>query len=291
MSILKKRLFDLLLVSVLSFNSILLAEDWKLQKELYEAIKKDDIKKIEFLLEKNPKLINKKIKYHSYPVLDAASLGSIKALKLLVEKGGNLKNKSKTGNSILHIAVIGPSVNMKKKEAVLDYLINEKKLDVEVRNKEKQTPFHFAFSSEIYFTRPKRAIAFIELFDKYGANLNAQDASGATVLNYLAKSCKIRPDEPEHAAKTIKSSLGVVKVLVGKGADVNLVDNLKQTPLVLFLLRTRKYSDTMKVDYVRFLMESGTNIKLKTKKREKALKLVEKKGELYNIMKKKYKKK
>jgi len=47
----------------------------------------------------------------------------------------------------------------------------------------------------------------------------------------------------------------------------------------------------MKVDFVTFLMESGTNIKLKTKKGEKALKLVKKKGELYRIMKKKYKKK
>ena len=73
--------------------------------------------------------------------------------------------------------------------------------------------------------------------------------------------------------------------------DINLPDKNKRTPLVTFLVYSKKIPEDKRVDYVTFLMENGADIKIKSKKKEKALKLVKKKGKLYKIMKKKYKKK
>ena len=62
-----------------------MAQDWKVQGEFYNAIKRDDVKALAAILKMHPSFVNKPIKYHNYPVLDAASLCSPKALKLLVE--------------------------------------------------------------------------------------------------------------------------------------------------------------------------------------------------------------
>jgi len=286
----KKRLFYMIFLSVLCFETILSASDWKAQGELYEAITKDDAKKVGEILDKHPSFVNKPIKYHNYPVLDAAFLCSIKTLKLLVDRGANLKQTdSKTGNSVLHMLAI--RFHAKAREEMLDYLINEKKLKVDLLNKEKQTPFHHVFSSYIWVPSAKKGIAAIELFEKYGANLKVQDASGKTVLCFLSTAFVHIPTEQKKHQNRLKDLVEISKVLIEKGVDVNLPDNNKSTPLVSFLSYSKKLPDEVKVDFVTLLMENGAKTNIKNKKGEKALKLVDKKSELYKIMKKRYKKK
>ncbi len=280
----KKLLFSVFFVGVLFLSSMMSATDWKVQKEFYNAIKSDNPTKIKSILEKHPEFVNKKIKYHGYPVLDAVRLGSLKALKLLVEKGADIKQKEGvTGNTVLHL------VNKNKLKAFLEYFVSEKKLDINIKNKTGQTPFNYTFTSNRYAPPVKVGIAAVETFDKYGADLNAQDSSGRTVLNFLAKAF---PVNKKDADKTRLTSLDIAKVLIGKkGVDVNLPDKNKRTPLITFLVHTKKMKDEKRIDFVTCLMENGAKTNIRSKKKEKALKLVDRKGELYKVMKKKYKKK
>lgn len=285
----QKQLLGIIAVNIMLYSSFLTASDWKIQAELYKAIKDDNIEELNSILKKNPSLVNKQIKYHRYPVLDAAFFCSVNAMKMLVKKGADLKKKeSQTGNTILHLAVGNLKIKTKKRNAVFEYLINEKKFNIEIKNKNGQTPFNFAFNSNPCAPPFQAGIDVFDMFDKYKANLNAQDASGKTVLNYLVTKFKIDKKDP---AKSTLQGPTVAKMLIEKGVDVNIADKDKRTPLISFLSYSQKLPEKMKVDLVTLLMENGAKSKLKSKKGERALKLVKKKGALYKIMKKKYKKK
>ena len=288
----KKRLLVLFALSLFCISSILSADDWKIQKELYNAIKKDDVKAVEALLEKQPTLVNKKIKYHSYPLLEAAKFGSINSLKLLLAKSANIKIKDTEGNSILHKLVEHPyRIKAKERCLIFEYLVKEKGYKgIENTNKKKETPFYYAFSS-ITGGSPneKQGKWPIELFSKYDANLNAREASGKTALNLLSKSF-ILTDTPLYR-KRLDEIVKIAELLIEKGGDVNNTDNEKNTPLLSFLVYAKKLPETMKLGFVTLLMKNGAHIKGKNKQGQKAIKFVERKGILYKIMKKKYKKK
>lgn len=276
------------LITLSSSTFVFGAADWKEQKELYDAILKDDVATIETILAKHPKFAKIKIKYHNYPIFDATTKGSVKALKLLVEKGADIKQKDSQGNTILHAIAENFRINIKKREALLEYLIKDQKLKIDVKNKAGETPFVYAFITQVSLPPVKNCTDIIDAFDKYKAKLNAQDKEGRTVLNSLVKNFRIDKDP---AKTNMERGLGTAKYLIEKGVNINLPDKEKRTPLVTFLVHTKKVPESLRVDFVTFMMENGANIKLKSKKREKALKLVEKKGELYKVMKKKYKKK
>lgn len=283
--------FELIMVMVLFLClqlSLSAADDeWKVQKELYDAILKDDTKAMEPILAANPSFPNKQIKYHNLPILDAAEAGAVKALKFLVEKGADIKKvQPETGNSVLHMAATSRKLNKESREALYDYLINEKKIDVNIKNKKGETPLVFTFTSSRFLPPSKTGIENIEVLDKFKADINAQDESGKTALNIIVSNMQIR----DPAAADLKP-LEMAKVLIEKGADVNIADKDKRTPLVSFLVCTSKVADDQKIEFVTLLMENGAKTKLKSKKKEDPLKLVDKKSKLYEVMKKKYKKK
>ena len=287
----KRFVFVLLMVMVMSlclqFSLPAADEEWKVQKQLYDAILKDDIKAMEPILAANPSLVNKEIKFHNLPILDAAGAGSVKALKFLVEKGADIKKlESETGNSVLHLAATSRKPNKETREALFDYLINEKKIDVNLKNKKGETPLVYSFTFSRFLPASKTGIENIEVFEKFKADLNAQNETGKTSLNYIVSNLQIK----DPAAPDLKP-LEMAKVLIEKGADVNIADKDKRTPLVSFLVCTGKVADEQKIEFVTLLMEHGAKTNLKSKKKEDPLKLVDKKSKLYEVMKKKYKKK
>lgn len=285
----KKTIFAVIVIGELLFCSLLSAADdeWKEQKVLYEAILKNDTKAVEAILEKNPSFANKQIKYHNLPILDAAQAGALNVLKVLVEKGADIKKlEPETGNTALHIASTCRSLNKENREALYDYLINEKKINVNTKNKDGVTPFLYSFTFSRFAPPIKLGLDNIEVFGKFKADLDAQDKAGKTALNFLVTSFQIR----DPATPNFKT-LDMAKALIEKGADVNIADNNKRTPLVSFLLHTQKVDDAKKIDFVTVLMENGAKTNIKSKKKEQALKLVDKKSELYQVLKKKYKQK
>ena len=265
------------------------ASDWRLQKKLYDAIAKDDVKKIEDLLAQDPSMLKKKIKYHGYPVMDAMKLRAVKALKYLVEKGANIhKKEPKTGNSVLHYAAIS-KFKEKKLDDLLNYLVNENKIDVNIKNKDGITPFLYPCTHTIYLPASHVMLPVIDVFKKYKADLNAKDKYGKTVLHYLAGGFIMQFDPDK---TNINTWIISAKHLAGqKEANINATDNNKRTPLVAFLVKTKGMNDAKKVDFITCLMEYGAKTNIKSKHKEKALRLVDKKGEAFKAMKKKYKKK
>lgn len=276
-------------IGALLLGTFVTADDWKLQKQLYDAIKNNDIKKIEALLTEKPSLANKKIKYHNYPVMDAINMKAIKSLKCLVENGANINKKDKRGNNLLHY-VAANFMNKTQIDETLTYLINEKKMKLEAKNKEGKTPFIYSCSNNGKFAPwPPRMSIIIEAFHKYKANLNAQDATGKTMLHYLVCGFKVKEDPNK---TDLTRMLAAAKLLANQtGVNVNITDKEKRTPLVTFLAHVKEIDDAKKVDFITCLMENGAKTKIRSKKKEYALKMVEKKSNAYKAMKAKYKKK
>ena len=237
-------------------------------------------------MEEHPNFAKKKIQYHNYPVFEAAKAGALKALKALVAKGAVLAvRESKSGDTIIHYMFTTSST--KNREKILDYLINEKNLRMDATNKAKLTPFLVLFGSVQCSVNEKKAEELVPLFKKYRTNFNAKDKEGMAALHYLSKILRIM-EPPE---KTSMRNQQVAMVLLKYGANPNAVDKLKRTPLLTFLLASKKLPNDMKVDYINCLHDYGANPKSKSKKKETPLKLVEKKGKLYMMLKKRHKKK
>lgn len=271
---------------LLSTVSVYAGSSWKLQKKLYDYIVKNDVKNVTKMLDEHPSFAKKKIEYHTYPVFEAAKAGALDVLKLLVAKGAVLTVRdSRTGDTIIHYMFSTSST--KNRGKILNYLINEKKLKMDATNKAKLTPFLVLFGSVQCPLNEQKAEELVPLFKKYGANLNAKDKSGLAALHYLSKILRIM----DPLEKTSMRNQKVAMVLLKYGANPNITDKNKRTPLITFLLSSKRLPDEMKVDYINGLLDYGANPKAKSKKKETPLKLVEKKGKLYVMLKKRRKKK
>lgn len=265
-------------------------DEWKIQSELYKALQKDDVKKLEAIIAKNPSLVKKQIKFHDYPVLDAASLRAFKSLKFLVEKGANINQTCpKTGNTVLHYLAMS-KMKSEQLDQALEYCLNEKKMKLETKNKDGQTPFLYPFAGSRFPASGKTAIAIIEAFAKHKAKLNAQDKKGKTALHFLVSGFQLNRANPQKT--DLNKKLTAAKFLADqKGVDVNVTDKDKRTPLVAFLVHVKDVDDANKVDFITCLMENGAKYNIRSKKKEKATSLVDRKSAAYKALKAKYKKK
>lgn len=285
--------FLLSLISVCSLmNSIIAADDWKVQAELYKALQKDDVKKVKAIVAEHPSFVKKQIQFHNLPILDAASLKALKSLKFLVDKGANINTACpKTGNTVLHY-FDASRMNNKQLDQALEYCINEKKMKIDVKNKDGITPFLYAFTYSRRVPSYKQVIPVIEVFSKYKADLNAHDKNGKTALHHLAEGVNLNREDPNKTDLTVAKGLSAAKLLADqKGINVNATDKYKRTPLVAFLVHTKKIDDAKKIEFITCLMENGAKNNIRSKKKEKATSLVDRKSEAYKALKKKYKKK
>ncbi|KAK9035430.1 hypothetical protein V6N11_077470 [Hibiscus sabdariffa] len=129
--------------------------------------------------------------------------------------------KDENGINALHVAALGGQTH------VLKYLVGELKLDVNVKDDEGKTPL-------IWATAHKHFPSAVYLIDS-GANLNAMNNQGCTVLHFAATGPK-----------------KLLKVLISRGADVD-AKPAAVTPLQ-FAVRDGK-SDCVKV-----LLENNANL-------------------------------
>lgn len=271
------------LCSVFTLNAV----DQK-SKELYQAIKSNNPKKVEEIIAANPGIQKKKIKFYDYPVIEAANLRALKALKVLVDKGANINQKDELGNTILHYFA---KARMKKEQLdeALAYCVTEKKMKIETKNKEGKTPFLWVFSYDRHVPAASTLIPVIEVFAKYKADLNAQDKKGKTALHYVLGNTYLGK-EPNKV--DINKKFAAAKILADmKGVNVNVADKEKRTPLIAFLANVKDVDDDKKVDMITCLMENGAKTTGRSKKKESPLKMVDRKSEAYKAMKKRYKKK
>ncbi|CAH0561222.1 unnamed protein product [Brassicogethes aeneus] len=153
------------------------------------------------------------------PLILASSAGHEEIVELLIKKGAKVNHKTNTGHSALQYAASKGWTNICK-------ILLENDADINVTDLRGSTPLHRAAS--------KGNIAIISLFMEFKDKLqiNARDIYGNSPLHLACEE-----DRQEEAL-----------LLIENGADVNITNKERQTPLnyasrVLFRLIQAKFED------------------------------------------------
>ncbi len=254
------RLQSFFLLWILVLGAILphpVAADDTLDKDLIDAAKSGKLDEMERLIEAGADVDAKT----GAPLIGAIKYNRADAIKLLLKKGANINGMSKTNYTPLMTAFGSYRYEIAK-------LLIEDGADVNW----KTDHFYgetFALMNAVSFKDPK----WIRLLIKAGADLNAQTASGQTVLISAAHrgySQVVKALLDAGAGYAIKNekgetalSVGVqmgrtdaVRLLIDSGADLNVKDKKARTPLMVAATEAR--TDTAEV-----LIKAGADIRVR----------------------------
>jgi ankyrin repeat protein len=159
-----------------------------------------------------------------------ARRGNEAVVRLLLDRGADVKAKDKNGETALHSAALWEG-----NEAIVRLLV-ERGADVNAKDKNGKTALHSAA-----FWEGNEAI--VRLLVERGTDVNAKDKNGKTVL---------------HSWVSWEGNEAIVRLLVERGADVKAKDNDGETVL---------HSAAERGDeaIVRLLVERGADVKAKDK--------------------------
>ncbi|XP_006635081.2 CARD- and ANK-domain containing inflammasome adapter protein [Lepisosteus oculatus] len=173
------------------------------------------------------------------PLLLAAELGNLEAVKILVAKKASLDEKLPNHNSALHLAAQSGNLPVLK-------LLLEKGMDVNMPGPVDQTPLHLA----ALHNKPD----VVEVLIRHGAQVNAVTKEVLTPLHIASqqghqevveKLIQFKADinakdkqsrTPLHLAPA-QGGASVVQLLLRNGADPNAVDKEKKSPLHMAALK------------------------------------------------------
>ena len=167
----------------------------------------------------------------------ACAKGDLRQVEKLLKMGADPNIADSEGRTSLHhvacahqLAHIADSIN----ERCLDELL-EHGADVDVRNRRGGTPLHdFTFRSTC-------TASSVEKFYLKGADLNAQDGGGWTLLHWAVRNGNIE----------------VVDKLVQHGADLTIQSNMGTTPFTYALIRHQ-------FGAFKYLLELGCDYNIRT---------------------------
>ena len=173
---------------------------------LHLAVFKDDMDLIDTLLAKGAN-IDAVDAQGETPLSHAVIDGQIEIIKLLLSKGANVNIKNhEFGMTPLHLAVIIP---FDCKTEIINLLL-EHGADIDAVTNKGDTAIQYAAN---YFAANHSEI--VKLLISKGANVNIQNAYGATLLHSASR----------------KGDSSLVKILLSNGAKPNIKDNDGKTPL------------------------------------------------------------
>lgn len=211
-----------------------------------DAARKGDVKKLKALLEQDPKLVNDKDGNGDTPLHQAALHGQVAAVQLLLEAGADVNAKNTYGAYLpgdYWGAVSGSNTQSDPVKILYAQGNNDE------YRKNGYTPLHLAMFS----TNHKKVV---DLLVSKGANVNDQNASGATPLMFAVM--RGQKDDVtyllEHGANpNLADAYGdtplmcalqmsyqsLVQPLIDKGADVNAVAQDTKRPLTYAMSNTK----------------------------------------------------
>lgn len=205
---------------------------------LIEAIKANNIEKVEILIKTDSNLIKIPDNSSMTPIHHAAELGNVSIVELLAKNGADLNSKTDKGWTPLHFAVARSHTN------VVRFLL-EKKVNVNHQTSAGITPLMLAsglaYNPEI-----------VKMLLQAGADVNLKDQFGNTAISLVASV----PDEYVVSEMLIKAGASVnvrdvitgftplhhaaardnaklAKMLISAGADVNALTTENDTPLII----------------------------------------------------------
>lgn len=158
-------------------------------------------------------------------LFDGFVMRDYNAFKLLMEEKKidiNVRKNGDRGDSLLHAAMPRDDGGISASSflGVVKFLVNEKNVDVNIRNLFEETPLHLICRCEKYFG----AITIVEYLVQHGANVNCSDNQGKTPLHYAIRS-KSKP---------------LIEFLILGGAKTDFLDNEGETPLDYANAETRE---------------------------------------------------
>jgi len=193
------------------------------QNDIFDLISKGAVQDLTDLLRKNPDVIHKKNEKRLTPLHHAAGEGNVRMVKLLLASGANPRAGDQYGYPAINSAVWDGHYDVIK--VLIDTLV--------VKSQS---------ASALMITAAERGHeAIIELALDHGAFVDIGDGLGQTPLIYAIR----------------KNQVGIVKILIARGADVNYQFN-DETPL----------SVATQPEIVKLLKKAGA--KLPPKKKKKA---------------------
>ncbi|MFZ2655150.1 MAG: ankyrin repeat domain-containing protein [Victivallales bacterium] len=248
------------------------------QSEYFNALNKNDLVKIKSIFDANPDLVNKEREFGTYPMFEAAEKFKIDVVKYLIEKGA--RTEVKTGkfgdNVILYMARVMPLSN--GSIALLD-LFAAQKANFSAVDKEGHGPLYLFAEKDMRPSSVKDYMSVVNAFIKNGSKIT--DRGNSCTLHKLLKSKGVRISDDKTEFGNFEAAMELVEL----GANVNEIDDAKNTPLhVVLMNRTAKDED--KADIVKFLVEKGARINVKNNAKQSPEDLVKKDSTLRDILKK-----
>jgi len=212
-------------------------------KELLEASKNGNLKKVELLLKENNVDINEKDSIGdsigNTALMEACEYGHLEIVKLLIEKGADVNLDNNFGITALMYA------SKKGYLKIIELLL---KNDADI-NYQDNYGKNSAYTALIYACKEGQ-LETVKLLLKKGANINEKDVSNETALLIACSS----------------GHLEIVKLLLKNGADMNQVDKFGFNSLMMA-------TKAGKLEIVKFLVENGADVKYKNKTGDTALTL------------------
>ena len=219
---------------------------------------------IRFLLSKNVD-IEGKDDFNNTPLLNAADLGDLDTVKILIKHGADVDAINNDYDTPLHKAVNLKSQTMAK-------LLIDSNANLNIKDKFGNTPLNIAVS--------RRSFKTVEVLTKNGANVNLKNSKGITALHNAVngKSVNIikllinngaEIDIQNENGETplfnaaCQLNKGIVQVLIDAGANPDHRNNNGQTPLFCAAKRSYYISRNYDVEIFKKLIDAGADINLK----------------------------
>ena len=232
----------------------------KIELNIFDAVKSNDITLVKEILTKNPKDINSRDNLYRTPLMYATD-DSLEIVKYLVSTGAFLNTQDNSGNSVLMLA-------SEQGYAKLVALILTYPMQVNSENKLGLSALHLATKNGHTKT--------VELLIQNRADIDELMPNGlppifeaitkgytAILGLFLAKGADVNDTVPstQTSLLSIASALGKtssVQVLLEKGADPNLANKLGITPI--FLSISKQHHEITKL-----LIAHKADLTIKTK--------------------------
>lgn len=170
-------------------------------EKLYNAIRANDLGRLKTLLATDKDVANLKDSHGETPLMFAAAVGSLDAMKLLVTKGADVNVQNEFGST----ALIWSATDLNKIRYLTDHGAN-----VNLASKRGRTALLVAAMSD-------HSADIVRLLIDKGADVKAMDAFKTTSLR----------------AAALGNDPATIKLLIDAGVDVNAADLAGITPLMM----------------------------------------------------------
>ena len=175
------------------------------EKSIHQAASSRDMERIKYLLEKDPKLLNKLDSFKRTPLHWATDMGNRNIAEFLINRGADVNIKDKFGKTPLDYAIDNDYRNLAS-TMILSGAKIPTKSDDSVKGKSeiimRIKPLHQVTRNE--------ELSKVEIFiKKYPEQIHVKDDYGRIPLYWAARTGNIE----------------IVRLLVENGSDINLKDN------------------------------------------------------------------